>query len=64
MFHERMLYNSPYVTEPVGLTHGSRTRASSIAIAQEHGRLDDPSVRELVGEARMLELVARRCRRA
>ena len=27
------------------------------AIAREHGRLDDPSVRELVGEARMLELV-------
>ena len=28
-------------------------------IAEENGRLDDPSVRELVGEARMLELVTR-----
>ena len=26
MFHERMLYNSPYVTEPIGLTMGTWTR--------------------------------------
>jgi alkylation response protein AidB-like acyl-CoA dehydrogenase len=57
MFHERMLYNSPYVTEPVGLTHGHMDANVVFAIAREHGRLDDPAARELVGEARMLELV-------
>ena len=59
MFHERMLYNSPYVTEPIGLTHGHMDAGVVYYIAQEHGRLQDPSVRELVGEARMLELVTK-----
>ena len=59
MFHERMLYNSPYVTEPIGLTHGHMDAGVVFSIAQEHGRLKDSSVRELVGEARMLELVTR-----
>ena len=59
MFHERMLYNSPYVTEPVGLTHGSMDAAVVFTIAREQGRMDDPSVREMVGEARMLELVGK-----
>jgi alkylation response protein AidB-like acyl-CoA dehydrogenase len=57
MFHERMLYNSPYVTEAVGMKHGSSHASALIAIARESGRMGDPSVRELVGEARMLELV-------
>ena len=57
MFHERMLYTSPYVTEPVGSTHGRSDTAAVIAIAREHGLMDDPTVRDLVGEARMLELV-------
>jgi len=57
MFHERMLYTSPYVTEPVGSTHGRSDTAAVIAIAREHGHMDDPTVRDLVGEARMLELV-------
>jgi alkylation response protein AidB-like acyl-CoA dehydrogenase len=57
MFHERMLYTSPYVTEPVGSTHGRSDTAAVIAIARELGRMDDPTVRDLVGEARMLELV-------
>ncbi len=57
MFHERMLYTSPYVTEPVGSTHGRSDTAAVIAIAREHGDMDDPAVRDLVGEARMLELV-------
>ena len=63
MFHERMLYNSPYVTEPVGLAHGSQDARIVYDIAREHGRLDDASVRQNIGEARMLELVVRRCRR-
>lgn len=59
MFHERMLFTSPYVTEPVGLTHGSMDAAAVFTIARERGLLDDPSVRDLVGEARMLELVSK-----
>jgi alkylation response protein AidB-like acyl-CoA dehydrogenase len=57
MFHERMLYNSSYVTEPVGLAHGSQDAKIVYDIAREHGRLDDASVRQNIGEARMLELV-------
>ncbi len=57
MFHERMLYTSPYVTEPVGSTHGRSDTSAVFAIAREQGRLTDPAVRDLVGEARMLELV-------
>ncbi len=57
MFHERMLYNSPYVTWPAGMVHSTSDAASVLAIARERGRLGDSAVRELVGEARMLELV-------
>ncbi len=57
MFHERMLYTSAYVTEPVGSTHGRSDTAAVLAIAREQGRMADPAVRDLVGEARMLELV-------
>ena len=42
MFHERMLYNSPYVTEPIGLTHGHMDAGVVYAIAKENGRLDGP----------------------
>ncbi|HZQ85784.1 MAG TPA: acyl-CoA dehydrogenase family protein [Acidimicrobiales bacterium] len=55
MSHERTLYNSPLVTFPPGTT---RSAAISVTeLAREAGRLDDPVVRDLVGEARMLELV-------
>jgi alkylation response protein AidB-like acyl-CoA dehydrogenase len=57
MFHERMLYTSPYVTEPAGTTHGRSDTAAVLSIALERGRMGDPSVRDMVGEARMLELV-------
>jgi alkylation response protein AidB-like acyl-CoA dehydrogenase len=57
MFHERMLYNSSLVTEPLGLAHGSQDAKIVYDIAREHGRLDDASVRQNIGEARMLELV-------
>jgi alkylation response protein AidB-like acyl-CoA dehydrogenase len=57
MFHERMLYSSPLVTEPAGTPHGRRGASSVISVARDAGRLDDPSVRDKVGEARMLDLV-------
>src|ERR1700722_6360317 len=57
MFHERMLYNSSFVTEPVGLSHGSQDAKIVFDIARSHGTLDDALVRDGIGEARMLELV-------
>jgi alkylation response protein AidB-like acyl-CoA dehydrogenase len=56
MFHERMLLNSPFVTNPVG-TIRADTAHSFFAIARDAGRLDDPNARELVGEGRMLDNV-------
>jgi alkylation response protein AidB-like acyl-CoA dehydrogenase len=58
MFHERMLYSSPYVTLPAGTKRGGETRAELLGIARGAGRLDDPGARELVGEAVMLNLVS------
>lgn len=55
MFHERMLYNSPLVTTPVGAT-SSRGSKSLLDIARDAGRLDDRVARDLVGEGHMLEL--------
>jgi alkylation response protein AidB-like acyl-CoA dehydrogenase len=57
MFHERMLYESPLVSFPTGI---SRTFASTsyTNLARAAGRLDDPSAQELVGEARMLDVVS------
>ena len=62
MFHERMLTNSPLVTVPAGKTHGG-SGVQMDELAREAGRLSDPSVRDLVGEARMLEIVDRELRR-
>jgi alkylation response protein AidB-like acyl-CoA dehydrogenase len=56
MFHERMLYNSPLVTYPEGMTR-SHASGSLIDLLRDAGRLDDPAARELVGEARMLDVV-------
>jgi alkylation response protein AidB-like acyl-CoA dehydrogenase len=61
MFHERMLTNSPLVTVPAGATHGG-TGTPLVEVAREAGHLADPSVRDLVGEARMLQLVERELR--
>lgn len=55
MFHERMLYNSPLVTRPPDAGHGGGT-PSMVSLARDAGTLDQPGVRELVGEARVLEL--------
>ena len=57
MFHERMLSNSPLVTVPVG---GGQTGigASFVdEVARDAGRIAEPLVRDLIGEARMLDLV-------
>jgi alkylation response protein AidB-like acyl-CoA dehydrogenase len=62
MFHERMLTNSPLVTVPVGSTHGG-TDARMDMLAREAGRLSDPYVRDLVGEAHMLDIVDGQLRR-
>jgi alkylation response protein AidB-like acyl-CoA dehydrogenase len=58
MFHERMLHNSPLVTLPPGHGGFSGGRGSAVrAIARAAGRLHDPVARDLIGEARMLEVV-------
>ncbi|HYA69310.1 MAG TPA: acyl-CoA dehydrogenase family protein, partial [Acidimicrobiales bacterium] len=59
MFHERMLYESPLVTFPTGLSR-SFASTSYIDLARAAGRVDDPSAQELVGEARMLDVVSER----
>ncbi|MGF7234961.1 MAG: acyl-CoA dehydrogenase family protein [Frankia sp.] len=58
MFHERMLYNSPFVTVSPRKSQGG-VGASMVDIAREAGRLDDSYTRDLVGEARMLDLVSK-----
>jgi alkylation response protein AidB-like acyl-CoA dehydrogenase len=62
MFHERMLTNSPLVTVPAGTTHGG-TGFPMDVLAREAGRLSDPHVRDLVGEAHVLDVVDRELRR-
>ena len=56
LFHERMMHNSPYVTIPASTPHGV-SEASPTQVARDAGRLGDPLVRDLIGEARMLDLV-------
>ncbi len=56
MFHERMLFNSPLVTLPVG-AYRSMEATSVLEVARDAGRLDDPVARELIGEVNMLNLV-------
>jgi alkylation response protein AidB-like acyl-CoA dehydrogenase len=61
MFHERMLFNSPLVTFPVGTM---RTGDESLlALARDAGRDRDPIARDLIGEARALELTGDALRR-
>lgn len=54
MYHERLLSESPYVTVPEKPAISDR---SPVEIAYRAGTLDEPGVRELVGEAHMLEIV-------
>jgi alkylation response protein AidB-like acyl-CoA dehydrogenase len=57
MFHERMLFSSPLVTVPKGTLHGGTGSGALVEAVRELGKLDDPKALELLGEARMLELV-------
>ena len=57
MAHERVLFNSPLVTFPPGTIRGSGGVSSLVAIAKTAERLDDPTVLERIGEARMLDIV-------
>lgn len=56
MFHERMLHNSPYVTMPGRTSHAAGAE-SVFDVARDSGRLDDARIRDLVGEATMLDVV-------
>jgi alkylation response protein AidB-like acyl-CoA dehydrogenase len=63
MFHERMLRNSPYVTVPAGDAHSGIGATSVFQIARSAKRMEDPRVRDLLGEARTLELVGEELQR-
>ncbi len=63
MFHERMLLNSSLVTVPAGVGHGGGGAAALVEIARGVDRLDEPYVRERIGEGRMLELVGQQLNR-
>ena len=63
MFHERMLTNSPLVTVPVGYTNGGVGSSLMGDIAREAGRFSDAHVRDLVGQARVLDIVDRELKR-
>ena len=62
MFHERMLTNSPLVTVPMGDAHKGDGASFVSRVARDTRRLSDPSVRDLVGEAHMLDLTDRALR--
>ena len=62
MYHERMMYNSPYTSIPVGSGFGAAGNASMIAMARDAGRGDDPVARDLIGEAPCSPLPVRRSR--
>ncbi|MEX5709826.1 acyl-CoA dehydrogenase family protein [Parafrankia sp. FMc6] len=57
MFHERMLHNSPFVTVPAGWSYGGVDATVLVDVARDAGRLDEPRVRDLIGEGRVLDLV-------
>jgi alkylation response protein AidB-like acyl-CoA dehydrogenase len=65
MFHERMAmaHNSPLVTQPPSASHGRADAQALVAVARDAGRLDDPYVRDLIGEGHMLELVGAQLQR-
>jgi alkylation response protein AidB-like acyl-CoA dehydrogenase len=60
MFHERMAmaHNSPLLTEPPTGRRRLADARTLVGIANDLGRLDDSYVRDLIGEAHMLELVS------
>ena len=54
MFHERMAANSPHVTRA---DRPAIVDTPMVDVARAAGNVDDPGVRELLGEAHMLDLV-------
>ncbi|MGI5219634.1 acyl-CoA dehydrogenase [Nocardia sp. CA-290969] len=54
MSHERLLSESPYVTVPAKPAISDR---SPVEIACRAGTIDEPGVRDLIGEDRMLDIV-------
>jgi alkylation response protein AidB-like acyl-CoA dehydrogenase len=59
MAHERiaMSHNSPLMTRPPQRNMGVADALTVAKVTRVAGRLDDPSVRDLIGEGHMLELV-------
>jgi alkylation response protein AidB-like acyl-CoA dehydrogenase len=57
MFHERMMHSSPLVTMPAGFAPGRSGFEGVVEVARDAGRMHDPLVRDLIGEARMLQVV-------
>jgi alkylation response protein AidB-like acyl-CoA dehydrogenase len=58
MVHERIFRTSPYVTAPLGSSHSVGTSYPHLRqVAADAGRLDDRWTQDLLGEARMLDLV-------
>jgi alkylation response protein AidB-like acyl-CoA dehydrogenase len=62
LFHERMLYNSPFITAPDGAAPGSE-KETALQVARDAGQLDNPMARGLVGESITLGLVGNALRR-
>ncbi|MBX6387402.1 MAG: acyl-CoA dehydrogenase family protein [Frankia sp.] len=56
LFHERMLHNSPFVTMPLGTGYSGTNPAMLVDVARAAGTLDNPRSRDLIGEARVLDL--------
>jgi alkylation response protein AidB-like acyl-CoA dehydrogenase len=62
MVHEKSIAISRHFTRPAGrsgLGGGGSDRTSTIALARQAGRLNDPVTRQLIGEAHALSLVSR-----
>jgi alkylation response protein AidB-like acyl-CoA dehydrogenase len=57
MMHERTADSSPLVTLSKTTNRTGLDDATLVEIAEAMGRLDDPSARELIGEARALSLI-------
>ncbi len=57
MYHERVAHNSPYVMRPTGFATSGAEGADVMGAAKKAGRLDDPLARDLIGEARTLQIV-------
>jgi alkylation response protein AidB-like acyl-CoA dehydrogenase len=63
MYHERVGHNSPYVTMPVGIARPKAKGPTTVTIARNAGRIDDPAAQELIGESRALGIVTHELQR-